>query len=182
MQLKGWSPRHTRPCPLRQQAQRPGRVGTGSPAARRARCVAQDAREQERAQGAPRPPQPRESSFPALEDEREDDGWLPKRQPGSFPSPGKRRRLGGLSSAWERFTARVDSLVTRAVAGRGVRERPAEAVLIEAGPIAQVDYLTDADAKFAPKSGGGEKAFDPLRDGPLRYLGYANECGCAPAP
>jgi len=143
--------------------------------------VAQDAREQERAQGAPRPPQPRDGSFPTLEDDREDDGWLPKRQPGSFPSPGKRRRLGGLSSAWERFTARLVSLVTRAVTCGGVRERPAEAFLTAVRPIAQVDYLTDADAKFAPKSGGGEKAFDPLRDGPLRYLGYANECGCAPA-
>ena len=29
---------------------------------------------------------------------------------------------------------------------------------------------------------GGVKEFDPLRDGPLRYLGYSNECGCAPVP
>lgn len=39
--------------------------------------------------------------------------------------------------------------------------------------------MEGADAKFAPKAGGGEKEYDPLRDGPLRYLGYANECGCA---
>lgn len=33
-----------------------------------------------------------------------------------------------------------------------------------------------ADEKFAVKT-AGIKEFDPLRDGPLRYLGYSNECG-----
>ena len=41
------------------------------------------------------------------------------------------------------------------------------------------DHFDGADEKFAVKSAGGIKEFDPLRDGPLRYLGYANECGCA---
>ena len=35
-----------------------------------------------------------------------------------------------------------------------------------------------ADEKFAVKA-AGIKEFDPLRDGPLRYLGYSNECGWA---
>ena len=41
------------------------------------------------------------------------------------------------------------------------------------------DHFEGADEKFAVKSAGGTKEYDPLRDGPLRYLGYANECGCA---
>ena len=40
------------------------------------------------------------------------------------------------------------------------------------------DHFDGADEKYAVKSAGGVKEFDPLRDGPLRYLGYANECGC----
>ena len=28
-----------------------------------------------------------------------------------------------------------------------------------------------------PEEEEEEEEFDPLRDGPLRYLGYANECG-----
>lgn len=43
------------------------------------------------------------------------------------------------------------------------------------------DHFEGADEKFAVKS-GGVKEFDPLRDGPLRYLGYSNECGCALVP
>jgi hypothetical protein len=38
------------------------------------------------------------------------------------------------------------------------------------------DHFEGADGKFAVKA-GGVKEFDPLRDGPLRYLGYSNECG-----
>lgn len=40
------------------------------------------------------------------------------------------------------------------------------------------DHFDGADEKFAVKAAGGVKEYDPLRDGPLRYLGYANECGC----
>ena len=36
---------------------------------------------------------------------------------------------------------------------------------------------TLAAAPPAEVGGTAEAAFDPLRDGPLRYLGYANECG-----
>ena len=36
---------------------------------------------------------------------------------------------------------------------------------------------TLAAAPPAEMGGTAEAAFDPLRDGPLRYLGYANECG-----
>ena len=43
------------------------------------------------------------------------------------------------------------------------------------------DHFEGADEKFAVKS-GGNKEFDPLRDGPLRYLGYSNECGWAISP
>lgn len=41
------------------------------------------------------------------------------------------------------------------------------------------DHFVGADEKFAVKT-AGIKEFDPLRDGPLRYLGYSNECGWAP--
>ena len=37
-------------------------------------------------------------------------------------------------------------------------------------------HFVGADEKFAVKT-AGIKEFDPLRDGPLRYLGYSNECG-----
>ncbi|BDA50051.1 probable mitochondrial fission process protein 1 [Coccomyxa sp. Obi] len=43
-------------------------------------------------------------------------------------------------------------------------------------PCARADHFEGADEKFAVKT-GGIKEFDPLRDGPLRYLGYSNECG-----
>ena len=38
-----------------------------------------------------------------------------------------------------------------------------------------LDLWEGADVKFTPKKAAG--GFDPLRDGPLRYLGYSNECG-----
>ena len=40
---------------------------------------------------------------------------------------------------------------------------------------------TNADTAAAAATGGGggvaDEEYDPLRDGPLRYLGYANEVG-----
>ena len=39
--------------------------------------------------------------------------------------------------------------------------------------------LTASGDAYAPSSAVEEVLYDPLRDGPLRYLGYANECGWA---
>lgn len=107
MQLQGLPARHTRPCLLLQALHRAQCPRSVSHSARGARCVAQSERDQQRVEKGARqalPQQCADGSFPQLEDEKEDDGWLPKRQPGSFPSTGVRRRFGGLSSAWERFT------------------------------------------------------------------------------
>ena len=40
-----------------------------------------------------------------------------------------------------------------------------------------IELLEGADTGAVSPPGGGEAAFDPLRDGPARYLGYSNECG-----
>ncbi len=109
MQMQGLPTRHTEPCLLLQAPHRARCPRSVSHSARGARCVAQSERDQQRAEkGARRslPQQCTDGSFPQLESEKEDIGWLPKRQPGSFPSPGVRRRFGGLTSAWERFTVR----------------------------------------------------------------------------
>lgn len=104
MQLKGLPARHTRPCTSPQQLKSVQRATLRSnPAGRRARCIAESTKEQGAQQKAASQPK-HVDSFPQMEDQRLDDGWLPKRQPGSFPSPEVRPRFGGLSSAWERFT------------------------------------------------------------------------------
>jgi hypothetical protein len=41
-----------------------------------------------------------------------------------------------------------------------------------------VELLEGADTGAPPSAAGEEAAYDPLRDGPARYLGYSNECGC----
>lgn len=63
-----------------------------------------------------------------------DEGFFPRRQPGSFPAV----RVRGF---WDKAKDKLGFAATDA----------------------DEDTLTPA--------------FDPLRDGPLRYLGYANECG-----
>ena len=107
MQLKGLPLRHTQPCLLLQAPHRAPCPRSVSHSTRGARCVAQSERYQQRVEKGARqalPGQCADGSFPQLETEKDDDGWLPKRQPGSFPSTGVRRRFGGLTSAWERFT------------------------------------------------------------------------------
>jgi len=74
--------------------------------------------------------------YPKYEDSTEDEDFLPKRQPGSFPNIGSDRQASGNGS-------------------QGSAAVPVEAA------IAAVEVAV----------------YDPLRDGPLRYLGYANECG-----
>ncbi|CAK0786675.1 hypothetical protein CVIRNUC_009889 [Coccomyxa viridis] len=83
--------------------------------------------------------------FPQFEDSSNDNGgFLPRREPGSFPNIAVRnRQLTRLSSFVEQITEQ---------------------------------HFVGADEKFAVKT-AGIKEFDPLRDGPLRYLGYSNECG-----
>ena len=45
------------------------------------------------------------------------------------------------------------------------------------GALSKMLELTQSPAESSAAAEPAE--FDPLRDGPLRYLGYANECGCA---
>lgn len=45
-----------------------------------------------------------------------------------------------------------------------------------ANRVAQAEAASAAAAAAADGSEQAEE-YDPLRDGPLRYLGYANECG-----
>jgi len=80
------------------------------------------------------------SGFPLPTESSADDrgSLLPRRNPGSFPSP-------ALASALQRLS---------------------------------IELLEGADTGAVSPPGGGEAAFDPLRDWPARYLGYSNECGC----
>ena len=98
-----------------------------------------------RAAAAPPPPRdtsssaapPTKSGYPGAETSASDTGLLPRREPGSFPSP-------TLVAAWNRLS---------------------------------VELVEGADTGAPPAPAGVEAAFDPLRDGPARYLGYSNECG-----
>ncbi len=80
---------------------------------------------------------PSKSGYPELETSAADTGLLPRREPGSFPSP-------AIVAAWNRLS---------------------------------VELLEGADTGAPPAAAGEEATFDPLRDGPARYLGYSNECG-----
>ena len=79
---------------------------------------------------------PSKSGYPDLETSASDTGLLPRREPGSFPSP-------TIVAAWNRLS---------------------------------FELLEGADTGAPPAAEGKEAAFDPLRDGPARYLGYSNEC------
>ena len=63
------------------------------------------------------------------------------------------------------------------LAHRIVRSFPSPA-LASALQRLSIELLEGADTGAVSPPGGGEAAFDPLRDGPARYLGYSNECGC----
>jgi hypothetical protein len=98
------------------------------------RAAAGGPRDQVKAGASP----PTKTAFPELETSDRDGGLLPRREPGSFPSP-------ALVAAWQRLS---------------------------------VELLEGADTGAPPAATGQEAAYDPLRDGPARYLGYSNECGC----
>ena len=109
--------------------------------------AARPARPSVRAAATPSPPPrdtsssaapPTKSGYPDMETSAADTGLLPRREPGSFPSP-------TLVAAWNRLS---------------------------------VELLEGADTGAPPAAAGEEAAYDPLRDGPARYLGYSNECGC----
>ena len=108
--------------------------------------AARPARPSVRAAATPSPPPrdtsssaapPTKSGYPDMETSAADTGLLPRREPGSFPSP-------TLVAAWNRLS---------------------------------VELLEGADTGAPPAAAGEEAAYDPLRDGPARYLGYSNECG-----
>jgi len=80
-----------------------------------------------------------------------EDGIFPKRQPGQYPSVAVRKSLR------QRF---VSAVGLEGVLGRDSVEA------VQANPV---KAMVAADAEAAE--------YDPLRDGPLRYCGYANECG-----
>ena len=85
---------------------------------------------------APVAPRPKRPSIAARAGRDPSTDLLPRRDPGSFPSP-------SLVSALERLSFEL-------LEGA------------ETGP---------------PVAEGAVVAYDPLRDGPARYLGYSNECG-----
>ena len=128
--------RSTRPSLLAAPAGSPSSASSrrSEAAAAAARVVARATPTREKADATP------PSGFPLPTESSADDrgSLLPRRNPGSFPSP-------ALASALERLS---------------------------------VELLEGADTGAVSPPGGGEAAFDPLRDGPARYLGYSNECGC----
>lgn len=85
---------------------------------------------------------------------------LCRRQPGDFPAVALR------PSIVKRLQNAVSSLTNGAVPSASNGVSPTEAAV--AAPV-------------APAVTGEAAEYDPLRDGPLRYLGYANEVAHAPA-
>ena len=69
------------------------------------------------------------------EDASKDDGFFPRRQPGTFPEV-------KVKNFWSKAKDKLGFTAPEEAESTGIE-------------------------------------FDPLRDGPLRYLGYANECGSA---
>ena len=133
----------------------------------------------------------KDDELPEFEDSSNDVGeLLPKREPGSFPNMAVRDRysrhpypflaLLSPTSHQMRFSFAqtadmstmlwLKSILTCAFC-RGFTRSLSSLV----GRLSE-DHFVGADEKFAVKT-AGIKEFDPLRDGPLRYLGYSNECG-----
>lgn len=112
----------------------PSLTAPRSAASRSALSVARATPTREKADATP------PSGFPLPAESSADDrgSLLPRRNPGTFPSPALASALGRLS----------------------------------------IELLEGAETGAVSPPGGGEAAFDPLRDGPARYLGYSNECGC----
>ncbi len=82
-----------------------------------------------------------------------EDGLFPKRQPGQYPPVAVRKSL----------RQRLASVVGL----DGVLGGPAPEATAVVAPV-QTTVIAESEAA----------EYDPLRDGPLRYCGYANECGC----
>ena len=96
----------------------------------------------------------KKSSYP--EEELEIDGFLPLRKPGT---------ISWISTS-PRAAAPTDANIWRSLRSQHAR----------AGAFPSVASATH-DESITSGSSSEEAPFDPLRDGPLRYLGYANECG-----
>lgn len=77
-----------------------------------------------------------------------DSGYFPRREPGEFPA---------------------------ASTSKGLASRLKTAVGLDGILGEQAEVVGSPQSKEAE---GEAPAYDPLRDGPLRYCGYANELGC----
>ena len=127
----------------------------------------------------------KDDQFPQFEDSSNDLGeFLPKREPGAFPNIAVRHRCfrppnGAFRCPSNHTTLKaVPCMLPFHKDAKVSLERHDCRLSSFVGRIAD-DHFVGADEKFAVKT-AGIKEFDPLRDGPLRYLGYSNECGYAP--
>lgn len=89
------------------------------------------------------------------ENNEEEGGFFPVRDPGEFPKVAVRGPLRRLAS---KAADKLSSMT-------GIDLSTQAAAVPDAPPQMEAEEKIEA------------AQFDPLRDGPLRYLGYANECG-----
>ena len=99
----------------------------------------------------------------------------PERKPQTQPPPPPPAPTSGSQQQQQRQQQRqLQGVDIKLFETLGPDPRPLAAAA--AGPFASL--LSSIDTSEPQSFDGEEKTeYDPLRDGPLRYLGYANECG-----